>query len=179
MKIRKLILLSGVFGAVLLAVVSTQTSQAEVVISQKQIRSIQTHCVENQAALNQLHQTDAFLRIDRGNLYRTISDKLMTPLNTRLTANELPNDALVAVTKQFNAQYQQFYKNYITYDTSLSKLLSIDCTKEPVGFYNALIKTREDRQQLSVSNQALVQLIVNYKALFDQFKASFMAGNTR
>ncbi len=169
---RKRLLIVAVAVASLLFVVPN--SHAEVIITQRQTKAIRTHCVENQASLNQLHQSDAFLRIDRGNLYRTISDKLMTPLNTRLAANKLDGGALISITKEFNDQYKRFYANYITYDTALAKLLNVDCTKEPVRFYNALLDTREARQQLGESNDALVQLIRDYKNQFDDFYVAYM-----
>lgn len=149
---------------------------AELVVSEAQIAAIKQNCVTNQAALNQLHQTDAFLRIDRGNLYRTISDKLMVPLNRRMASNRLDASALVRTTSQFNTEYKTFYQAYIAYDNRISRLLSIDCTKEPVKFYNALISAREARQYLYESNQRLVTHATDYKQQFDAFRVDFLNG---
>lgn len=163
-----------VTGATTIMVAST--SRAELVVSKAQINAIKEHCVANQASLNQLHQTDAFLRIDRGNLYKTISDKLMVPLNRRIAANGLDGGLLVATTAQFNNEYKRFYAKYISYDTAISNLLSIDCTREPVSFYDALVKAREARTELNSSTQRLVDLARQYKTQFDTFRTNFRNG---
>lgn len=160
--------------ASLFAIVNTRPTSAELIVTEEQIAAIKQNCVNNQAALNQLHQTDAFLRIDRGNLYRTISDKLMVPLNRRMASNQLDAGALVSTTAQFNKEYSTFYKAYIEYDRKISRLLSIDCTKEPVTFYNALLAAREARSALYDSNKRLVQLATVYKQQFDAFRVEFL-----
>jgi hypothetical protein len=100
----------------------------------------------------------------------------MTPLNNQITASKLDATLLTAITAKFDAAYKTFYADYITYDTNVSKLSTINCTKAPVSFYNALIVTREARQQLAKSNQLLVQLAQDYKTQFDQFKMTFEKG---
>lgn len=174
MKIRTILLFPAVLSALGLAVLASQSTHAEIIITPEQTTAIKTHCVENQAVLNQLHQTDAFLRIDRGNLYRTISDKLMVPLNRRLAANRLDGGSLTNITADFNREYNRFYKAYISYDNAITKLLGIDCTKEPVAFYNALLEARVSRAVLNSSNQRLVQLARDYKVEFDTFRTQFL-----
>jgi hypothetical protein len=142
------------------------------------IERIKNRCVENQAALNRLHQTDAFLRNDRGNLYRTISDKLMVPLNRRLAANQLDGGALLTITSDYNNEYTKFYKTYIDYDNSLSRVLDIDCAREPVSFYNALLETRQKRNSLSESNLKIKELIRRYGTTFTDFKATYDKENS-
>lgn len=147
---------------------------AEVVITEQQIERIKNTCVENQATLNRLHQTDAFLRNDRGNLYRTINDKLMTPFNRRLGANELDASDFLAISTNFNTEYSKFYDAYTNYDNAMVKLLATDCTKQPVSFYNALLDARDKRAKLSKANQAIITLIKDYQSTFEAFKASFL-----
>ena len=158
----------GVFFAA-----ANQSAGAETVITPEKIDSIKTHCTENQATLNRLHQTDAFLRTNRGELYRTISDKLMVPLNRRLASNQLDAGSLLTITADYNKEYRVFFDAYIEYDNAMSKLLGIDCNREPVSFYNALIDAREKRQLLSRSNQQILELIRNYGAEFTTFKNDY------
>ena len=171
MKIGKLLvgiaLLSGLFLLV------QQPAGAEAEITPEKIEKIKTHCTENQATLNRLHQTDAFLRTNRGELYRTISDKLMVPLNRRLASNQLDAGSLLTITADFNAEYRVFFDAYIQYDNAMTHLLTIDCNKEPVTFYNALTSAREKRVILSESNQAIQDYIRAYGVEFTDFKESY------
>lgn len=153
-------------------------AHAEIVITDAQIERIRNTCIENQATLNRLHQTDAFLRNDRGNLYRTISDKLMVPFNRRLASNRLDGSQFLSITADYNKEYIKFYDAYIEYDNAMVKLLAVDCMKQPVSFYNALLEARAKRAMLSSVNQTITGLIKEYQSTFDTFKASFIKENT-
>ena len=146
---------------------------AAVTVTPEVIERVKARCVENQAALNRLHQTDAFLRNDRGNLYRTIGDKLMVPLNRRLASNQLDGGALLTITSDYNREYNRFYQAYIDYDNALSKVLETDCSREPVAFYNALLDARQKRQTLSESNGKIKEYIRQYGVAFTDFKTGF------
>jgi hypothetical protein len=148
-------------------------AQAASDITPEVVARIRARCVENQAALNRLHQTDAFLRSDRGNLYQTINGKLMVPMNRRLASNQLDGGALLSITSDYNAEYNRFYKAYVDYDNALSKVLDTDCDREPVSFYNALLEAREKRVKLSESNIKIKELIRQYGATFTEFKTNF------
>jgi len=154
-------------------IMSARPVEAAATITPEKIARIRARCIENQATLNRLHQTDAFLRNDRGNLYRTISDKLMVPLNRRLAANRLDGGPLLTITSDYNAQYRKFYSAYIEYDNALSKVLEIDCDREPVAFYNALLDAREKREALSVINLAIKDLIRQYGTAFTDLKTNY------
>lgn len=149
-------------------------AQDEEPITQEKIARIRDHCVENQASLNRLHQTDAFLRTDLGDLYRTISNKLMVPFNQRLVANRLDGGELITVAAEFEAEYDRFYAAYIAYDNAMSELLAIDCAKQPVTFYNALLEARAERADLSEHNKKLKGLIARYGEEFTRFKAAWL-----
>lgn len=172
MKFRVLVAVALLVGVGVVGL-SFRHAGAAAVITPEKIARIRAHCVENQAALNRLHQTDAFLRNDRGNLYRTISDKLMVPLNRRLASNQLDGAALLTITAEYNDQYNKFYDQYIQYDNALSKVLGIDCSREPVAFYNALLDARDKRDTLSKTNEAIKDLIRQYGTAFTDFKTVY------
>lgn len=159
-------------GFGLFIVSATSFARSDENITQEKIARIRDHCVENQASLNRLHQTDAFLRTNRGNLYRTISDKLMVPLNQRLVANRLDGGNLITIAADFDTEYDRFYTAYIAYDNALTELLAVDCSKQPVTFYNALLEARTKRAELSSSNQKLKRLIRQYGDAFGVFKTA-------
>lgn len=171
MKLRLLIAGLIIFASFFL-VGSLQTNAAAE-ISQEKIAKIRERCTENLAALNRLHQTDAFLRNDRGNLYRTISDRLMVPLNRRLADNQLDGSVLINITADFNKEYSKFYSKYVSYDNAMSSLLKIDCSRQPVAFYNALVDARAKRLELSTINLRLKELIRSYGVGFADFKSAY------
>ena len=171
------LLLVGLVALGGLFIVFNQPANASTIITPEAIEKIKNRCTENQAALNRLHQTDAFLRINRGELYRTVSDKLMVPLNRRLAANQLDAGSLLTITADYNKEYRTFFNAYIQYDNAMTKLLSIDCTKEPVAFYNALLDAREKRTKLSKSNLAIKELVRQYGVSFTDLKANYERQN--
>ena len=172
MHIRIVIVTLLALGA--LFAIGSQPAHA-VTITPEKIEKIKTHYTENQATLNRLHQTDAFLRTNRGELYRTIGDKLMVPLNRRLASNQLDAGNLLTITADYNKEYRTFFNAYIQYDNAMSKLLSVDCNNEPVSFYNALLDAREKRKVLSTSNQAILEYIRSYGTEFTEFKTNYEA----
>lgn len=141
------------------------------IITDQQLRAIRSQCAELQATLSRIHQSDAVLRHDRGQLYKTIADKLMVPLNQRIASNQLDGSKLVSVTAQFNTTYQEFYDAYKAYEATLSKARDIDCTKNPTQFYDAVAEARKKRTTLYLSSTKLVQLANRYHTEFIGFRA--------
>jgi hypothetical protein len=154
-----------------------QQANAAATITPEVIARIRTHCVENLATLNRLHQTDAFLRNDRGNLYRTISDKLMVPFNRRVASNQLDPGKLLTITADYNDEYGKFYDAYIAYDNALSQVLKIDCDREPVAFYNSLLDARDKRITLSKTNKAIKAYVRDYGTAFSDLKTQYEKDN--
>lgn len=171
MRLRIIAVLALISGAFF--VTNQQPVQAASTITPEIINRVRSRCIENQGTLNRLHKTDAFIRIDRGNLYQTIGDKLMVPLNRRLASNQLDPGKLLTITSDYKAEYGVFYRAYIDYDNALSKVLDIDCTREPVTFYNALVEAREKRVKLSESIVRLKTLIRDYGVNFSDFKSNY------
>lgn len=176
MRLRLLVLLAfAIIGGLFLL---PKNATAATTITPEMVSRIRSRCVENQAALNRLHQTDAFLRTERGNLYRTISDKLMVPLNRRLASNQLDGGALLTIAADYNSQYNKFYNAYIDYDNALSRVLDIDCTQQPVAFYNALLDAREKRNELSKINLTIRDLVRKYGKEFTEFRSEYNKDNS-
>lgn len=141
------------------------------VITDAQITAIRTHCTDIQGTLNRLKQTDTLLRYNRGQLYRTIADKLMSQLNQRIASNQLDGSELVATTATYNKEYQIFFDAYKNYDVGLSQLLAIDCSKQPTSFYDKLRDVRQKRIALHTSSKKMIELAGQYKKQFDTFRA--------
>lgn len=167
---RAILLSVAILGLGLGVFVMTRFASADDVLTDDQLATIKSQCTTLQSTLTQLHQNDTLLRIDRGQLYQTISDKLMVPLNQRIASNQLDGSTLVAMTASFNSQYQTFYKDYQQYDQDLSAVQAIDCTKQPSQFYSALETARADRQTVG-NDTAKLNIIANqYGAAVLQFQ---------
>lgn len=167
----KKLFLVAVIGLVLTTPSATARALEDDIITDAQIAAIRTQCTDIQGTLNRLKQADTLLRYNRGQLYRTIVDKLMSPLNQRIASNQLDGADLVATTAAYNKEYQTFFESYKDYDTGLSQLLTIDCTKQPTSFYDKLIDVRRQRIALHQSSARMIELAGQYKKQFDVFQA--------
>lgn len=177
MKFSKRIIVAGIVALAGGSLLTASVFAADV-ITDKQITTIRNQCNELQATLTQLHRSDALLRINRGQLYRTIADKLMTPLNERLASNDFDNAKEEALTKRFNDTYTDFYNDYKLYDQSLSAVIDIDCKKQPTQFYTALQDAREKRTAVAESSQTLTDLAIQYKKAVETVRADLSKGRS-
>lgn len=142
-------------------------------LSDAHIEVIKAHCVDATASLSQLHTSDALLRVNRGQVYESISTKLMIPLNGRLVVNRLDSSVLVARTAEYDRQLTTFRSTYQQYEKAMSRTLSIDCRKHPAEFYQAVTDTRTKRQQTHASVVALQTTIAEYGREFEDFAKAF------
>ena len=146
------------------------------VLTDQQRNMIIANCVDLQATLNRIHQNDALARYDRGHLYRAIVDKLMSPLNQRIASNQLDGSNLVQISANYNTQYQLFCNAYGEYELALRGAMGIDCTKQPVMFYDALTDARKKRELVRENGLKLVTLAEQYKKQFSEFRGSRKPG---
>lgn len=142
-------------------------------MTEAHIERIRTNCGQAQATLNQLHASDALLRVNRGRLYESISTKLMTPFNSRVALNKLDSLNLPGITSRYDRELMAFRQNYQHYEESMSKTLKLDCTKQPVAFYDSVAETREKRMRTHESVVKLNKTIQDYKAEFEVFAQKF------
>ena len=163
----------AIISAILLGAtqVITGTVQAETSapMTEAHIARIRNNCVEAQSSLNQLHASDALLRVNRGQLYEAISTKLMAPLNSRVSLNKLDGVTLVSTTVQYEKEFDEFRANYQSYEEAMSKALDINCTEQPVAFYDSVTDAREKRQKVHDSTQAIQKTIKQYRSEVDKF----------
>jgi hypothetical protein len=135
------------------------------------IQRIRTNCVETQSILSQLHASDVGLRVNRGQLYESISTKLMAPFNSRVTLNKYDGSKLIEQSTKYEQALNEFRVNYKSYDDAISKALRINCTNEPVAFYDSVTEARGKRTLVHQSVVKVQSLIQAYKAEFEAFAA--------
>ena len=97
----------------------------------------------------------------------------MVPFNRRVASNQLDPGNLLTIAAEYNSEYNKFYSTYIAYDNALSQVLDIDCSREPVAFYNALLEARDKRQELSKINTTIKDLVWRYGKEFGEFKTNY------
>lgn len=168
---QRLMIIGLIATAITSVAVLSSVSAENGVITDAQINRIKSSCVSAKNTLNQLHASDALLRVNRGQIYLSMTTKLMTRFNTRVDSNSLDSKSFVSVTNAYNNAVNTFTSDYKSYEEQLSSALRIDCTKEPVTFYDAVASARTKRTQVHSDVVILHQLIDEYESTFDGFAA--------
>lgn len=140
-------------------------------LNDDQIKSIRQHCIRAQATMTRIHAHDALTRINLVQQFETISSRLMAPLNSRIAANKLDGLDLARTTVDYNKEIDHFRTVYRDYEQTLSTTMQMDCTNQPVGFYDNLTLAREQRGVVHASVKKLQEYVKQYRAQFDEFRA--------
>lgn len=147
-------------------------------MTEDHIQRIRTNCIDAQSVLTQLHASDALLRVNRGQLYESISTKLMAPFNSRVALNKFDGSKLFAQSTNYEQQLNEFRSNYKDYDEAMTRTLRINCANEPVAFYDSVGEARSKRQLVHQSVIKLQESIQNYKTEFEAF-AGMLQGSAQ
>lgn len=164
------LLLLAVFG------VANSTAMARdetTALSAEKLAAIQSRCATIKTNLNQLHTTDALLRVNRGQVYASISADLMAKLNSRIALNRLDGARLIQVTNTYEDNHAMFRQAYQEYNDEIVDLLNIDCEAKPQEFYDTLLHAREKRARVHESVKRLNTNINEYQTAFVQFRERF------
>lgn len=139
-------------------------AQSATVMTDQHVARIKSNCQLALTTLGQIHTNDAPSYINRNQTYYSISDKLMSPLNARLILNHYDVTTLVQDESVYNNDLQKFRDAYKNYDDLMSSVLRVDCTKEPVSFYDQVTAARDARQAVHDDASTLTADINKYKA---------------
>lgn len=159
--------LAALMGSV--AVIGQVARAKETPMTEAHVARIRANCVEAQSALRQIHQSDVLMRINRGQLYEQISTKLMAPLNSRIALNRLDSADLVSTTAKYEKQLGTFRSAYQSYDKAMNDVLKMNCTAQPVAFFDAVGDARSKRKKVHEATLTLQQTIKEYKTEFESF----------
>lgn len=152
-------------------------AQGAEVINDSQINLIKTNCISVRDTLTRIHASDALLRVNMGQIYESISTKLMDGFNGRVVGNNLNGMDLVSVSSQYEHSLDKFRADYINYEGKMSIAISIDCTKQPVAFFDAVTSARSSRKQVGNDIKDLNQLIRDYKEAVNKLEKDFQLLN--
>lgn len=151
----------------------TAESNEPMVITEEHIMRIKENCVDAQSNLSQLHKNDSGLRVNRGQVYESMSTKLMAPFNSRIAFNQLDGMNLVSTAAAYKQQLDAFRKTYISYEQTLSSVLRMDCVDEPVAFYDQVAAARKLRLATNDRAKQLHSTIQKYGQELDLFAKNY------
>lgn len=154
-------------------------AQSPDVMTDAHIQRIKQNCSAATRTIQRIHVNDGLLRVNRVQLYDTISAKLMTPMNSRLIVNKLDASRLVKTTAQYDKTLTDFRESYKKYYDQMTALLSIDCKKQPVTFYDSVTEARKLRSSVHGNVVKLHTLINDYGSDFGEFKTQFDQGRVK
>jgi hypothetical protein len=156
----------------LISSVSTRSAQAED-LTPDQIERVKANCLSIKNSLNQLHASDALLRVNRGQVYESMASKLMDNFNSRLGINSLDNKAMTTVTANYRTALTTFRSDYIVYEQKLSTAIRIDCGSQPNTFHTTIEEARKLREVVHGDVLRLHRLINDYRSSVGDFLLNF------
>ena len=146
-----------------------QTDDSTTIIAQ-----LEDNCDTIKTTLRRIHTNDALLRVNMGQMYSGLSSQFMARLNSRLAINRINSPELVDITGRFEEQRIEFSKNYTSYESAMSDLINTDCRNQPVKFYAALLKARDERANLSISVRAMNSRVSEYQVGVENLQQSLL-----
>lgn len=165
-------------GLVLVTGPIVRAEDQPLILNDEQISLIKTNCMDVQSTLERVHASDALARVNLGQRYETISTKLMAPLNSRVALNRLDNVELTKTTADFNAEVDNFRSLYQQYEQTMLRAIQINCTNQPVSFYDTITLARNHRTSVHESVAKLTSLLTQYGTQFEAFKATVLSAKT-
>ena len=164
----------GASIAMLFFAVQPVAGQDVPVLSDTKRRSIVENCSTIRTSLSQLHTNDSLPRVNRGQIYASLSSDFMAKLNSRIALNRLDASDLVSVTTQYESHHADFRVAYQEYSDELLALMRIRCDERPDAFYAKLLEVRQKRTTLHQSVKQLNGDIAEYTTAFSEFRADYM-----
>lgn len=150
-------------------------AQESTPMTDEHIAQIKNSCPTAIATLNQIHANDAPVYVNRNQAYFSISDKLITRLNSRLALNRFDTTSLVRIASDYSGALSQFRSTYKQYDNSMADLIRMNCSRQPVGFYDKVAETRELRMKVNQAIKKLHTKIDEYREAVNTFESQHAA----
>jgi hypothetical protein len=166
-------LMIGSTGMALLLGVVTAVSAQQVPMDDAHIERIRSNCTDAKATMVRLHESDALLRVNRGQLYESVSTKLIANLNSRIALNRLDGGDLIKIASDYEQSLTAFRTSYQLYEQQLSQALGMDCAKQPVAFYDAVTSANDKRKTVYDAVSTLNKKAASYKEAFERFAAQY------
>lgn len=163
----------GILMLVFSVWIGPSLSAQSVSLTDDQRSTVKAECAQIKGSLSQLHASDALLRVNRGQVYESMSSKLMAPFNARLSSSGLDNKAMTTHTTQYGSVLASFREHYISYEQKLSEALRIDCRQDPDAFYQTILDARELRNTVHGDVEKLHGIITDYGTSVNDFLMNY------
>lgn len=172
MKTHTRLVVFGLVAAMLLPFFAIPNASAADLTDEQLVR-ISANCITIKSSLNQLHVSDALLRVNRGQIYESMGTKLMNNFNNRLGNSSLDNKGVSAVTDSYQTALATFRTDYIAYEQQLSAAMRIDCAKDPSAFHDSIANARIKRAKVHTDVLRLHEYIDDYRSAINDFMLNF------
>lgn len=146
------------------------------VLTNEQIEHIRNNCGDTQTALGSIRATDAVAFVNIGQKLDTLSNRLMTPMNSRVAINKLDGVAVIKTTVEFNTEVKRFQALYRDYAQSVNVTTAMGCYNQPVEFYDNLTALLQKRVAVRESYEHLKKLIAQYRSDVEVIKKQALTG---
>lgn len=166
---KKLLVIGLIISAMLSGTGLLVIAAQAVPMTDQQVELIRNNCTSTKNTLNQLHSSDALLRVNVGQIYESMLTKLMERFNSRVTNSSLSNAGLATVSTSYGLLLDTFRADYMTYEKQLTSAINIDCSQQPAAFYDAVALARVEREQMHVDVINLDQSLGQYQLALAQF----------
>lgn len=167
--LKRFMIVAAISGALITIGVAGTVSAQQATLTSEQATKVRENCGTIKNTLNQLHVSDAYLRVNRGQLYESIATKLMERFNARLQSNDFDPAEFTTITKSYRTTLDSFRTHYRDYERQLSAALDIDCTKKPSEFHAAVDSARTKRTQVHSDIGVLNGYITSYQTSLEAF----------
>lgn len=151
-------------------VVTSVVVAQEVGMTDAHIARIKSNCQNALGIITTIHANDAPTYVNRNQTYFSIGDKMMTRLNARLATNNFEVTELTRITGDYDTALHSFRSTYKEYDDIMTEVLRMDCTKQPVSFYDRVADAREKRGDVNEAVKNLNVLIDEYEQAVQTFR---------
>lgn len=172
------VLTTLVAATVLMVVTAPVRAQEPTIMTDEHISRIKNACPSAITTLSQIHANDAPVYVNRNQVYFSISDKLIARLNGRLALNRFDTTALVKIQNDYTNALANFRTTYKSYDDSMADLVRLNCTRQPVGFYDKVAETRKLRSDVQAAVIRLHGLLDQYEKEVEAFKTQLKSGGS-
>lgn len=141
-------LLSAVLAVSLIPTFAGSIDPKSMTEAEKQ--AVVSQCHDMRRNLQSIKHIDTLTRVNRGTATTNLVT-LMSAFNSRAASNTFNIPPLVTATKNVQDLRREFGDDYTQYETALRDLIAIDCTTEPVAFYEQLVEVRAKRALLNTT----------------------------
>jgi hypothetical protein len=169
---------ASLIAVMMVFLMAPHVSAEAVPLSDRQIQVIKANCLNAQNLMQQLQRTEAVTRVNRGRAYESVS-RLFVALNSRIALNKLSSPGLTAITAEMDKRFSSFKQNYSQYEETLAATAKLQCSDQPVTFYDSLTNARELRAKVAADIKSINESMDAYQRGVDELRSNISDGDTQ